>query len=72
MNGNYYFVSYVIQDLSNPKKFEFKNATCVSHPFEWILFINDGLNKFPPITNPRAILLNWRTISEEEYKKFQN
>jgi hypothetical protein len=72
MNTTYYFVSYVIQDQENPKRAEFKNAVCSSHPFEWITFINNGMSKFPGIAMPKAILLSWRNISEEEYKMFQN
>lgn len=72
MKTHYYFVSFVIQDQLNSKKIEFKNAVCCSHPFEFIEFINNGFQTITQITEPKAILINWRVISRVEFLKYKN
>lgn len=56
----YYFITYVIKRLG--KQF-FDNVAIDEHPFEW-------LKRSQIESNSKKILVNWREISKEEFRVY--
>jgi hypothetical protein len=58
--GKYYFITYITKRLG--KQF-FDNAVVDEHPFRW-------LKRSQSESSQKRILVNWREISEEEYRLY--
>ena len=60
MMGKYYFITYITKRLG--KQF-FDNAVVDEHPFLW-------LKRSQSESNSKKVLVNWREISEEEFRLY--
>ena len=58
--SKYYFITYINKRLG---KQIFDSDAINEHPFEW-------LKRSYRESNSRVVLVNWREISEEEYRAF--
>lgn len=58
--GKYYFVTYINKRLG---KQLFDSIAIDEHPFEW-------LKKSQSESNLKKVLVNWREISEEEFRAY--
>jgi hypothetical protein len=60
MMAKYYFITYISKKLG---KQLFDSAVIDEHPFEW-------LKKIQAESNSKKVLVNWREISEEEFRAY--
>ena len=60
MMGKYYFITYITKRLG--KQF-FDNTVVDEHPFRW-------LKRSQSESNSKKVLVNWREISEEEFRLY--
>jgi len=60
MMGKYYFITYITKRLG--KQF-FDNTVVDEHPFQW-------LKRSQGESNSKKVLVNWREISEEEFRAY--
>ena len=58
--GKYYFVTYITKRLG--KQF-FDSTVIDEHPFLW-------LKRSQSESNAKIVLINWREISEEEFRRY--
>jgi hypothetical protein len=58
--AKYYFIAYISKKLG--KQF-FDSTVIDEHPFEW-------LKKTQSESNSKKVLVNWREISEEEFRAY--
>ena len=58
--SKYYFITYINKRLG---KQIFDSDAINEHPFEWLKRSNRE-------SNSRVVLVNWREISEDEYRAF--
>lgn len=60
--GKYYFITYITKRLG--RQF-FDNAVVDEHPFQW-------LKRSQSESNSKKVLVNWREISEEEFRLYND
>jgi hypothetical protein len=60
MMGKYYFIAYINKRLG---KQLFDSIVIDEHPFEW-------LKRSQRESNSKKVLVNWREISEEEFRAY--
>lgn len=58
--GKYYFITYINRRLG---KQLFDSIAIEEHPFEW-------LKRSQSESNSKKVLVNWREISEEEFRAY--
>ena len=58
--GKYYFIAYINKRLG---KQLFDSIVIDEHPFEW-------LKRSQSESNSKKVLVNWREISEEEFRAY--